>query len=51
VGTFADPSGAIVGTPFFVGTGPVSFAGPAGATQSQLAGSAFAGLCSDASPC
>jgi hypothetical protein len=36
VGTFADSTGAIVGTPFFVGTGPVSFAVPPGATQLQL---------------
>jgi PEP-CTERM motif len=36
VGTFADGTGAIVGTPFFVGTGPVSFAVPAGATQLLL---------------
>ena len=36
VGTFANSTGAIVGTPFFIGTGPISFAVPAGATQLQL---------------
>ncbi|WP_152098695.1 hypothetical protein [Lacipirellula parvula] len=32
IGTFADASGAIVGTPFFVGNGPLSVAAPTGAT-------------------
>ncbi len=36
VGTFADNSGAIVGTPFFLGNGPASEIVPVGATRLQL---------------
>jgi len=36
VGTFADPSGVIVGTPFFIGNDPLSIAVPTGATRLQL---------------
>jgi hypothetical protein len=36
VGTFADSSGAIVGTPFVVGDGPTALTIPAGATDLQL---------------
>lgn len=36
VGTFANSSGAIVGTPFAIGDGPDSVTIPAGATQLQL---------------
>jgi len=36
VGTFANSSGAIVGTPFAIGDGPDAFTIPAGATQLQL---------------
>lgn len=36
VGTFADGSGAIVGSPFHIGNGPLSVAVPVGATRLQL---------------
>ena len=36
VGTFATSTGAIVGTPFAIGDGPISFTIPAGANQLQL---------------
>ncbi len=36
VGTFANDSGIIVGTPFEVGNGPVSVSVPSGATRLQL---------------
>jgi hypothetical protein len=36
VGTFADSTGAIVGTPFAIGDGPLTFNDPTGATQLLL---------------
>ena len=36
IGTFADSKGVIVGSPFFIGNGPISFIAPEGAAQLQL---------------
>jgi len=36
VGTFAGPTGAIVGTPFVIGNGPTAALAPVGASQLQL---------------
>jgi hypothetical protein len=36
VGTFADSTGAIVGTPFALGNGPTDIIAPAGATELLL---------------
>lgn len=36
MGTFADNSGQIVGTPIAIGNGPITFAVPSGATRLQL---------------
>ena len=36
VGTFADSKGIIVGSPFFIGNGPVNLVVPEGAAQLQL---------------
>jgi hypothetical protein len=36
IGTFADSNGVIVGTPFFIGNGPLSLFDPLGGTQLEL---------------